>query len=154
MLRVFDHSIYKTLRHCIVKIRPPVFARKVFGHLVVFAKICGGILPGEFFEVVNEMRLIVIAAFGRNKAPIHFLLPRYGFKYFLKAQNAAEKFGREADLRLKLALELALADAGHFLQPLNRHQAISPNQQIDSSVDGVIGFIGNELNVLLRVLCR
>jgi hypothetical protein len=65
-------------------------------------------LSGEIFEVVNEMRLIIVTALRGDKTPIDRRIEFNRLEYFLQAQNAAKKFGADANLRLELALKLPL----------------------------------------------
>ena len=54
--------------------------------------------PGELAKIVDEMRLIIIAAIERDIDPVNLALSMYGFQNALEPAHAAESFRREADL--------------------------------------------------------
>ena len=59
-------------------------------------QIGGGIDPGEGAEIVDEVRLIEVAAIQRDIGPFHALAAFHSTQGLLEAANAAKHFGRES----------------------------------------------------------
>ena len=56
-------------------------------------------------EIVNEMRLIIVAAFERNLRPLDILFPVNAPQHMLEAAHATKDFRRQPDLAAKQLYE-------------------------------------------------
>src|SRR6266851_330821 len=73
--------------------------------------VLGGIDAGERLEVVDEVRLVEVAARERHIGPIDVRLLIHEMQHALKSPHAAEDLRRESDLFEEELLESAGADA-------------------------------------------
>ena len=65
----------------------------------------------ECLEIVNKMRLVVVAAIERQLCPINLPLRMDGAQHPLEAADARKSFGSQADLLMKELDESARAKA-------------------------------------------
>ena len=69
----------------------------------------GGIDAGEGAEIVNEMRLIEVAARERDVKPVNIVLIMNQIEHLLKTTDTAKYFRRESYLFTKAFYESPLA---------------------------------------------
>ena len=101
--------------------------------ILVIGEIFGGIDSGEGAEVVDEMRLVEIAAVQRDASPVDGFAAGDLAENLLEAAHAAEEFWRHANVLFEKLDEAAGAEAG-FAGDVGDFCGGRPRQEI---ADGV-----------------
>ena len=114
------------LENGIGKMRRPGLASEGFCEHGLPGKENCGRLAGKLIEVSNQMRLIVVTAFDRDRCP-RCVGTFDRAKHLLKSQNAAEKFWSNADFAHEPPFQLTAAEARVVSKLVYRDQAGKTN---------------------------